>query len=113
MKICLFLLSAIQLFGLEFLSQRIAHTDPSKFKVATAVHGGAGTINYTALLNEHSLEANLNLFHRGILMPHSGAGSHLHYNDDEMYFILDGEAQFTVDGHTSLLKGPAGTCTGR
>jgi mannose-6-phosphate isomerase-like protein (cupin superfamily) len=103
-----FLLSAVQLFGLESLSQRLVHTDPSKFKVAKAVHGGAGSINYTALLTEHSLETNLNFFHRGVLNPHSGAGNHLHYYDDEMYFILDGEAQFSVDGRTSVLKGPAG-----
>ncbi|MFL6446677.1 MAG: cupin domain-containing protein [Bryobacteraceae bacterium] len=107
-RTCLLLLTAVQLFGLESLSQRLAHTDPSKFKVAKAVHGGAGTLNYTALLSEHSLETNLNFFHRGILNPHSGAGNHLHYFDDEMYFILDGEAQFTVDGRTSTLKGPAG-----
>ena len=107
-RTCLLLLSAVQLFGLESLSQRVAHTDPSKFKVAKAVHGGAGTLNYTALLSEHSLETNLNFFHRGVLNPHSGAGNHLHYFDDEMYFILDGEAQFTVDGRTSVLKGPAG-----
>jgi mannose-6-phosphate isomerase-like protein (cupin superfamily) len=105
---CIILLSAVQLFGLESLSQRLAHTDPSKFKVAKAVHGGAGSLNYTALLNEHSLETNLNFFHRGVLNPHGGAGNHLHYFDDEMYFILDGEAQFSVDGHTSVLKGPAG-----
>lgn len=107
-RTCLLLLSAVQLFGLESLSQRLAHTDPSKFKVAKAVHGGAGSLNYTALLSEHSLETNLNFFHRGILNPHGGAGNHLHYYDDEMYFILDGEAQFTVDGRTSVLKGPAG-----
>jgi len=107
-RTCLLILSAVQLFGLESLSQRLAHTDPSKFKVAKAVHGGAGSLNYTALLNEHSLETNLNFFHRGVLNPHGGAGNHLHYFDDEMYFILDGEAQFSVDGHTSVLKGPAG-----
>jgi mannose-6-phosphate isomerase-like protein (cupin superfamily) len=107
-RTCLLLLSAVQLFGLESLSQRISHTDPSKFKEAKAVHGGAGSLNYTALLSEHSLETNLNFFHRGVLNPHGGAGNHLHYYDDEMYFILDGEAQFSVDGHTSTLKGPAG-----
>ena len=102
------MLSVLPLCALEPLSQRIAHTDPSKFKLSKSVHGGAGAINYTALLNEHSLETNLNFFHRGVLLPHSGAGNHLHYFDDEMYFILDGEAQFTIDGRTSLLKGPAG-----
>src|SRR3954465_5735381 len=108
MKTCLLLLTAVQLFGLESLSQRLAHTDPSKFKVAKAVHGGAGSLNYTALLSEHSLETNLNFFHRGIPTPRSGAGNHLHYFDAEMYFTRGGEAQFTVDGRTSVLKGPAG-----
>jgi mannose-6-phosphate isomerase-like protein (cupin superfamily) len=28
-----------------------------------------------------------------------------------MFVILDGEAQFTIDGHTALLKGPAGAPT--
>src|SRR5438046_8340543 len=28
-----------------------------------------------------------------------------------MFVILDGEAQFTIDGRTSLLKGPAGAPT--
>jgi mannose-6-phosphate isomerase-like protein (cupin superfamily) len=41
-------------------------------------------------------------------MPHSGGGNHFHHQDEEMYLILDGEAEFTVDGHTSLLQGPAG-----
>src|SRR5438034_2910021 len=27
---------------------------------------------------------------------------------EEMFVILDGEAQFTIDGRTSVLKGPAG-----
>src|SRR5204863_653640 len=27
---------------------------------------------------------------------------------EEMFIVLDGEAQFTIDGHTSVLKGPAG-----
>ena len=33
------------------LSRRIAHTDPSAFRPSPAVHGGAGTMAFTALLN--------------------------------------------------------------
>jgi mannose-6-phosphate isomerase-like protein (cupin superfamily) len=33
---------------------------------------------------------------------------HFHNTVEEMFTILDGEAEFTVDSHTSLVKGPAG-----
>ncbi|MGH7485234.1 MAG: cupin domain-containing protein, partial [bacterium] len=33
---------------------------------------------------------------------------HFHNQVEEMFIIFDGEAQFTVDGRTSVLKGPAG-----
>jgi mannose-6-phosphate isomerase-like protein (cupin superfamily) len=46
--------------------------------------------------------------HRGILKQKSSLGNHFHNNCEEMYVILDGEAQFTVDGRTSQLKAPLG-----
>lgn len=92
----------------EPLSQRIAHTDPAKYKVAKAVHGGAGQMDFMALLDAHSLDTNLYFLHRGILEPKSGIGHHFHNQCEEMFVIFDGEAQFTIDGRTSVLKGPAG-----
>ena len=92
----------------EPLAQRIAHTDPAKYRPAKAVHGGAGQMEYMVLLDEHSLDTNLRFLHRGILEPGSGIGHHFHNQCEEMFVILDGEAQFTIDGRTSVLKGPAG-----
>ena len=60
------------------------------------------------LFDTHSLEANLNFLHRGVLEPKSGIGHHFHNQCEEMFVILDGEAQFTIDGRTSVLKAPAG-----
>jgi mannose-6-phosphate isomerase-like protein (cupin superfamily) len=54
------------------------------------------------------LDTNLQFLHRGVIDPHSGIGHHFHNNCEEMFVILDGEAQFTIDGRTSVLKGPAG-----
>ena len=107
-KVWLALILALPLAAAEPLAQRIAHTDPSRYRVTKAVHGGAGEINFMVLLDWHDLETNLNFLHRGVLAPHSGAGNHFHHQSEEMYFILDGEAQFTVNGRTSVLKGPAG-----
>ena len=61
-----------------------------------------------ALLDHTSLDTNLFFLHRGIIQPKSGIGAHFHNQCEEMFVILDGEAQFTVDGRTSVLKGPAG-----
>jgi mannose-6-phosphate isomerase-like protein (cupin superfamily) len=38
----------------------------------------------------------------------AGIGHHFHNMVEEMFVILDGEAQFTIDGRTATVKGPAG-----
>jgi mannose-6-phosphate isomerase-like protein (cupin superfamily) len=102
------LVLALPLAAREPLAQRIAHTDPAQYRPAKGVHGGAGQVDIMALLDAHSLDTNLFFLHRGILEPKSGIGHHFHNQCEEMFVILDGEAQFTIDGRTSVLKGPAG-----
>src|SRR4051812_19262378 len=93
------------------LAQRIAHADPAKYRPSPSVHAGAGQLDYMALFNQDTLDTNLFFLHRGIIEPKSGIGAHFHNQCEEMFVILDGEAQFTIDGRTSLLKGPAGAPT--
>ena len=93
------------------LVQRIAHADPSKFALHASVHNGAGPLHYMQLFDFHALETNLYFLHRGYIEPHGGIGAHFHNDCEEMFVILDGEAQFTVDGRTALVKGPAGAPT--
>lgn len=90
----------------QTLEQRIGHTDPSKAMHQTAVHDGAGAVDFRPLLGLNAVDTNLIFFHRGVIEPKSGIGQHFHNKCEEMFVILDGEAQFTVDGHTSLLRGP-------
>jgi mannose-6-phosphate isomerase-like protein (cupin superfamily) len=92
----------------EPLASRIVHTDPGKYRHSPAVHAGAGALDFTALFDAHAVEPNLQFLHRGVIEPKSGIGEHFHNQCEEMFVILDGEAQFTIDGRTSLLKGPAG-----
>jgi len=97
------------------LAERIAHTDPTRFRHMPSVHNGAGPMDYMQLFGprdaqsaKFELGTNLYFLHRGILPPGGGIGAHFHNQCEEMFIILDGEAQFTVDGRTSVLKGPAG-----
>jgi mannose-6-phosphate isomerase-like protein (cupin superfamily) len=102
------LLSIATLVARESLADRIVHTDPAKYRPSPRVHGGPGQLDYMALFDFHSLDTNLYFLHRGIIEPKSGIGHHFHNNCEEMFVIFDGEAQFTIDGRTSLVKGPAG-----
>jgi mannose-6-phosphate isomerase-like protein (cupin superfamily) len=63
---------------------------------------------FTALLNRGAVTPEFNFLHRGEIPPGAGIGHHFHNTVEEMFVILDGEAQFTIDGRTALVKGPAG-----
>lgn len=90
------------------LAEQIAHTDPAKYRQNQGVHGGPGRLDYMGLFDHTSVDTNLFFLHRGVILPKSGIGAHFHNQCEEMFVILNGEAQFTIDGRTSALKGPAG-----
>jgi mannose-6-phosphate isomerase-like protein (cupin superfamily) len=89
------------------LINRIGHTDPAKAMPGKNVHQGTGTLGMQTLLGRNSVK-NLAFMHHGPLGPKSSIGHHFHTNSDEMFLILDGDCQFTVNGQTALLKGPVG-----
>jgi mannose-6-phosphate isomerase-like protein (cupin superfamily) len=90
------------------LSARIVRTDPAAFRPSAAVHGGAGSMSFASLLNRGAVTPEFNFLHRGVIPPGAGIGHHFHNTVEEMFVILDGEAQFTIDGRTATVKGPAG-----
>jgi mannose-6-phosphate isomerase-like protein (cupin superfamily) len=91
----------------EPLEKRIAHNDPSKYHVSPSVHAGAGALHYQALFGSEDFSTNLIFLHRGIIPPKSGIGHHFHNHMEEMFVIFDNEAEFTIDGRSSRLTGPA------
>jgi mannose-6-phosphate isomerase-like protein (cupin superfamily) len=65
-------------------------------------------MGFTSLLNRGAVTQEFNFLHRGVIPPGAGIGHHFHNVVEEMFVILDGEAQFTIDGRTATVKGPAG-----
>lgn len=90
------------------LAQRIQRAEPDKLRVAKSVHAGAGELHYTGLFDAQTFNTNFIFLHRGVIQPKGGIGHHFHNHMEEMFVIFDGEAQFTVNGRTSLLQAPAG-----
>lgn len=107
MSVLLLLASSVSIPATEPLAQRIGHTDPSKYNRSRS-HNGAGEMACELLVPPTELNTNLNFMHRCQMMPGGGVGHHFHNRCEEMFIILNGEAEFTIDGRTSLLKGPVG-----
>jgi mannose-6-phosphate isomerase-like protein (cupin superfamily) len=91
------------------LAQRIGHyvaptVQPPSRPPGQGAHQGVGRLSVT--LNMQKIPG-WQFFQRGVLWPHSSIGEHFHNGTEEMFVILDGDAQFTIDGRTSVVKGPA------
>lgn len=102
------LLICLAAFARDPLASRIARSNASQYRKIPRVHAGAGELHYKGMFDAKSFHTNLLFLHRGVLPPGGGIGHHFHNHMEEMFVILDGEAEFTIDGRTSLLQGPAG-----
>jgi mannose-6-phosphate isomerase-like protein (cupin superfamily)/heme-degrading monooxygenase HmoA len=89
------------------LAKRIIHNNPSNYRQLSAVHAGAGQMKFTGLIGSQALSTNFLYLHAGEIPDKSGIGQHFHHTIEEMYVIFEGEGEFTVNGHTSKIKGPA------
>jgi len=77
--------------------------DSTMYKPAKQAHGGAGVLSYMQTTPGDAFSSNFIFLHRGIMKPKSGIGEHAHRRMEEMYFVLDHYAEFTVHGKTSVI----------
>jgi mannose-6-phosphate isomerase-like protein (cupin superfamily) len=106
-KLALIYCLTVLLMPAEPLAQRIGHTDPSKYTRSRS-HNSAGDMACELLVPPTAMDVPLNFVHRCEIMPGGGVGHHFHNTVEEMFVIFDGEAEFTIDGRTSVLKGTVG-----
>jgi mannose-6-phosphate isomerase-like protein (cupin superfamily) len=99
-------ITALNVFS-QTLSKRVTHNNPSNYRALNAVHAGAGQMKFTGLIGSQTMATNLLYLHAGEIPDKAGIGEHFHHTIEEMYVILDGEAEFTVNGRTSKIKAPA------
>ena len=105
--ICLLLtITALNTFS-QSLNKRVVHNNPTNYRQLNAVHAGAGQMKFTGLFGSQALATNLLYLHAGEIPDKAGIGQHFHHTIEEMYVIFDGEAEYTVNGRTSKIKGPA------
>jgi mannose-6-phosphate isomerase-like protein (cupin superfamily) len=88
-------------------ASRVVKNDPSKLRSQPKIHDGAGTMAFTQLFGGRDVSTNLMYLHAGVMNANSSIGEHFHHSMEEMYVLLEGEAEFTINGRTSLIKAPA------
>ncbi len=93
--------------GAQPTGKRVMYNDPATYRQLSAVHAGAGQMGFTQLIGRNDLSTNFLYLHSGIINAKSGIGHHFHHQIEEMYVILDGEAEFTINGRTATIKAPA------
>lgn len=98
---------AVQATTAQPIKDRIIPNDPAKYRELSAVHAGAGSMGFTQLIGRNDLSTNFLYLHTGTIAPKSGIGHHFHHSIEEMYVILNGEAEFTINGRTAKIKAPA------
>jgi len=114
MKRLLFLFLAFTTFAVNAqpggppgAASRVVKNDPSKLRSQPKIHDGAGTMAFTQLFGGRDVSTNLMYLHAGVMNANSSIGEHFHHSMEEMYVLLEGEAEFTINGRTSLIKAPA------
>lgn len=90
----------------QSLSERVISNNQDNYRLLSSVHDGAGQMAFTGLINRQDLSTNFLYLHAGQIYPGGGIGHHFHHSIEEMYVILNGEAEFTINGRTSRLQAP-------
>jgi mannose-6-phosphate isomerase-like protein (cupin superfamily) len=101
------LMTLIAVASVQAQQNRILANDPAAYRELGAVHAGAGKMGFTQLIGRTELGTEFLYLHAGRIEGKSGIGHHFHHSIEEMFVILDGEAEFTVNGRTSTIKAPA------
>ena len=71
--------------------------------------GGSGDAVMSKLFQGDDLPAKAGLMAVIDLMPGSEVGYHQHVGDNELYWIIEGEGEYTENGETTLVKGGMAT----
>lgn len=75
------------------------------------MRGGDGTVEVTNLVSDKDLNDKGRLFGTIVLKPGCGIGYHIHENDTELFYVLEGKATYSDNGEIKeIAKGDLAIC---
>lgn len=77
------------------------------------MRGGDGQAVVTDILNKDEYNGHARLVGTILLKPGCSIGEHVHENEEEIFYVIDGEATYNDNGKTEILhKGDSYICLG-
>lgn len=77
------------------------------------MRGGDGTVAITEVLLKGEYKGNARLVGEITLAPGCSIGEHIHENEEEIFYIIEGTATYNDNGKTVILnKGDSCVCLG-
>jgi mannose-6-phosphate isomerase-like protein (cupin superfamily) len=84
-----------------------------KDEMATAVNvnmrGGEGTVRVTKIVDKPQYDGNARLIATIHLEPGASIGAHIHENEEEIFYVISGEALYNDNG-TDVVMYPGDSC---
>lgn len=91
----------------------IKRNSEMKFKTRENMRDGDGAVKVTDVLSSEEYNGKARLVGVLTLEPGCSIGEHLHENEEEIFYILEGTATYNDNGRTEILNvGDASICKG-
>lgn len=91
----------------------IKRKDDMTSTVKVSMRGGDGQAVVTDILNKDEYNGKARLVGTILLKPDCSIGEHIHENEEEIFYVIDGEAQYNDNGEIkNLYKGDSCICLG-
>ena len=82
----------------------IRRKEECEVKIKEQMRGGPGQAVQTIFVNKEELLDHARLFGNLHLEPGNGIGYHVHENETEIFYLVDGEAIYNDNGTEMLVK---------
>ena len=91
----------------------IKRADEMISKIRVNMRDGDGQVVVTDILNKGEYKGNARLVGTILLEPGCSIGAHVHENEEEIFYVMEGTATYNDNGNTVILnKGDSCVCLG-
>ena len=91
----------------------IKRAEDMKATVKVNMRGGDGQAVVTDILNQEEYQGKARLIGTILLKPGCSIGAHVHENEEEVFYVLEGRATYDDNGSVQILnKGDSCICLG-
>jgi len=103
-KITKVLIKYLKIHILSKENKMIKNHIHAKKQILEGSHQGTGEYELYEIWNKTDFKSNIDFIDKVIIPPKSTVGYHKHGNNEEMYIVLEGKGEMTINGQTRKIE---------